>query len=167
LFLWAITDGPEAIHLLIDMMVASTTVLANSRVDDSPVAFLVQSPVHVQEQPHKSSLPPCVIPDIYGQVHPMETDELISSSLRKFDLAVNLLRNDVVAVAERKCPHLLTPSFKLLFLRCEVFHVDVSAWSMGQELLCHAAFVSRQAVRVGDKQNSELHSATQTTGNNG
>jgi hypothetical protein len=115
-------------------MVASTTVSANSRVDDSPVSFLVQSPVHLQEQPHKSSLPPCAIPDIYGQVHPVETDELISSSLRKFDLAVNLLRNDVVAVAERKCPHLLTPSFKLLFLRCEVFHVDVSVWTMGQEL---------------------------------
>jgi hypothetical protein len=151
-------------------MVASTAVSANSRVDDSPVSFLVQSPVHLQEQPHKSSLPPRAVPDIYGQIHPMETDELISSSLRQFDLAVNLLRNDVVAVAERKCPHLLTPPFKLLFLRCEVFHVDVSALDYGARasVSCCVCLTARLIVSVtATNKTSELHSATQTTGSNG
>lgn len=75
--------------------------------------------------------------DVYGQVHPEETDDLISKCLRDFDDAVNIIpdkKKRCVMEAEKQCPDLLTSSFKLMFLRCEVFQVDVSSWPRGCEI---------------------------------
>lgn len=66
------------------------------------------------------------VPDVYGQVHPVETDELIERKLREFDEEVEKLpdkRN--ILSAQEKCPQFLTTEFKLMFLRSEVFNADV------------------------------------------
>jgi hypothetical protein len=64
-------------------------------------------------------------PDVYGQVHPVETPELIAAKLKEFDQLVATLpvtkKTRYIAAAQAKCPDLLTDDFKLLFLRCDVF----------------------------------------------
>ena len=66
------------------------------------------------------------VPDIYGQVHPVETDDLIAEKLVAFDEEVEKLTDkEFVVQAQEKCPQLLTKEFKLLFLRAEVFNADV------------------------------------------
>ena len=67
--------------------------------------------------------------DVYGQKHPTETEELLHNALRDFD---DTLQNHVpknkkksVLDAQRKCPELITNSFKMMFLRCECYKVDV------------------------------------------
>jgi hypothetical protein len=69
------------------------------------------------------------VPDIYDQVHPVETEDLVRNKLRAMqdevaklpESATTQLRN-----AQSNCPHLLTDDFRLMFLRCEVFNADVS-----------------------------------------
>ena len=69
------------------------------------------------------------LPDAYGQVHPVETPQLVADSLRKFEVELlNLPPIDLqsVELAQKNCPELLTEDFKLVFLRSEVFNADVS-----------------------------------------
>lgn len=67
--------------------------------------------------------------DVYGQKHPIETNELLHNALRDFDDAllnhVPDKKKESVLDAQRKCPELITDSFKLMFLRCECFKVEV------------------------------------------
>jgi hypothetical protein len=69
------------------------------------------------------------VPDRYGQIHPIETEDLIQNTLRDFDNVLNhhipVMKTKHVNDARCKCPELLTDSFKLMFLRCECFKVDV------------------------------------------
>jgi hypothetical protein len=63
-------------------------------------------------------------PDTYGQVHPLETPELLREKLAEFDDLVSRMPHKSAAslrVAERRCPELLTNGFKLMFLRADVF----------------------------------------------
>jgi len=67
-------------------------------------------------------------PDIYGQLHPVETPELIAKAHADFDRLVESLppaEKKGLLQAQAKCPQLLTDDFKLQFLRCEVFNADV------------------------------------------
>lgn len=67
--------------------------------------------------------------DVYGQVHPEESERFCTEKLMEFDAQLEALpKSDKgnVCEAEARCPELLTPSFKLMFLRCDVFQVDVS-----------------------------------------
>ena len=70
--------------------------------------------------------------DIYGQKHPIETDQMIQNKLRQFDAFLqNRIPDDKkksVLDAQRKCPELLTDSLKLMFLRCECFNVEVHCY---------------------------------------
>jgi hypothetical protein len=69
------------------------------------------------------------VPDIYGQVHPNETPELIAQKQTEFDTEIEKLASDAkenLLQAQERCPELLTHDFKLMFLRCEVFNADVS-----------------------------------------
>ena len=72
------------------------------------------------------------VPDVYGQVHPVETPQLIKGKLKDFDAAVEELRKQKddshksLFQAMEKCPELLTRDFKLMFLRCEVFNTDLA-----------------------------------------
>lgn len=61
--------------------------------------------------------------DLYGQVHPTETEEYVSSALTKFN---EFQLSGAAKDASIQCPKLLTDTMKLKFLRAEVFHVEVS-----------------------------------------
>ena len=68
-------------------------------------------------------------PDVYGQVHPEETEEMITQKMITFDEEVEKLpaaSKKSILQAQEKCPDLLTKDFKLMFLRSEVFNADVS-----------------------------------------
>lgn len=70
-------------------------------------------------------------PDMYGQLHPMESPELIAEGLKSFEeqLQKILSANEASCVSQAfsKCPHLMTNKFKLMFLRAEVFNADLAA----------------------------------------
>ena len=76
-------------------------------------------------------------PDLYSQRHPIESSTLITSKLHDFDNEIlhavsmhaatkkgNSTAEPKFLVAERTCPNITTPSFKLMFLRCECYHVE-------------------------------------------
>jgi hypothetical protein len=77
-------------------------------------------------------------PDLYGQKHPIESVILIATKLQEFENEIlhavsmhdgsKTKKGGVVEpaflVAERTCPNITTPSFKLMFLRCECYHVE-------------------------------------------
>ena len=68
--------------------------------------------------------------DQYGQYHPIETPDLIAQKRLEMEEELGKLsakQLESLKQAEEKCPELLTDEFKLMFLRCEVFHADVSA----------------------------------------
>ena len=67
-------------------------------------------------------------PDMYGQVHPIETPQGIVSALQEFKDSVSKLpakQTTALRQAQEKCPHILSDDFLLLFLRCEVYNVQV------------------------------------------
>jgi hypothetical protein len=72
-------------------------------------------------------------PDIYGQSHPVETPELLEAALRKFRAEVDRIpAKDKPALlrAQDACPGLLTDDFMLMFLRCDMFTVEVPTYSL-------------------------------------
>jgi hypothetical protein len=81
---------------------------------------------------------------VYGQVHPLETPELIERKLPQLEEEVKKLPFEVTANLRRameKCPDFLTDGFKLKFLQCEVFNADLAAmryanyWNKRVEIL--------------------------------
>lgn len=67
-------------------------------------------------------------PDIYGQSHPIETDELIQAKLSALEEELQKLPDNqckALRKAEVDCPDLLSDDFKLIFLRCDVFQPAV------------------------------------------
>ena len=98
--------------------------------------FFPQFPHHVREQ----EIEPIVIitmttdvpktdPDQYGQVHPIESHDLIASKLKDLEkeLSKSELQSPGYQGARTHCPEQLTNDFKLQFLRCEQFQVDLAA----------------------------------------
>ena len=85
--------------------------------------------------------------DVYGQVHPIETNVFVSEKLAAFQEELGKIprhEKEEVCAAEVKCPKLLTADFKLMFLRCEVFNVDVSCYkSFVHPWPCMHAVVSK------------------------
>lgn len=89
-------------------------------------------------------------PDQYGQEHPIETPELISSSLSLLVVELaNIRRSDrqYLVEAEEKYPELAkSDEHRILFLRCEMFNVDLAAlrltkyWKQRIELFGGKAF---------------------------
>lgn len=68
--------------------------------------------------------------DIYNQIHPEETPELISKSQAAlYDELEKIPLNKKAGwlQAKEKCPHLTSEDHTLLFLRCEVFNADLAA----------------------------------------
>lgn len=74
-------------------------------------------------------------PDVYGQVHPTETPQLISSKLKQFEKELEKLSDEDThwaRQAKQKFPQLCKDDFKLMFLRCEVFNSDLAAQRYAQ-----------------------------------
>jgi CRAL/TRIO domain len=85
------------------------------------------------------------LPDVYGQVHPVETTDLVKRKMIEFEDEVKKLMNDSISdnlkIALEKCPDFMTRDFKLKFLQCEVFNADLAArrfvnyWNKRVEIL--------------------------------
>jgi len=72
-------------------------------------------------------------PDVYGQVHPVETPELIQTKLIDLQKELAQLPDEKTVAwkqAQKECPTLVNEDFMLQFLRCEVYNTDVSVESM-------------------------------------
>ena len=68
--------------------------------------------------------------DLYGQVIPKETPELLSSKFEELETELQKIPSDKKVeweMALEKCPNLCDEAFKLMFLRCEVFNADLAA----------------------------------------
>jgi hypothetical protein len=68
--------------------------------------------------------------DIYNQIHPEETPELIAQSQAALHNELAKLPQEKKAgwlQATEKCPELVKEDHTLMFLRCEVFNSDVSS----------------------------------------
>ena len=68
--------------------------------------------------------------DIYGQKHPIESTVPIPEKLAALRKEMDQLSDQLTngwKQAKVKCPELMDDDFLLMFLRCEVFHVGVSA----------------------------------------
>ena len=68
-------------------------------------------------------------PDVYGQLHPLETEDLVYQKRKEFEDELAKIphgQKKCLLQAQEKCPQLLNDDFKLKFLRCEVFNADVS-----------------------------------------
>lgn len=61
-------------------------------------------------------------PDVYGQVHPEETPELVQTKLSECEAKLPSTPN--ILKAKEKGLH--TKDFLLQFLRCEVFHTELA-----------------------------------------
>ena len=83
----------------------------------------------IPEDTMSSDVTAGMTPDVYGQVHPVETDEMVAQKLAAFEEELQKLPEDAkksLKQAEEKCPELINKEFKLMFLRAEVFNADVS-----------------------------------------
>lgn len=134
-----LSDDDETIQW-ITVCPSSTTLGSGKKVTCIPSLVLTDSEAEsVQEgtqfcqdeltTPSPAMISKSVRPDIYGQVHPVETPELIANARQKFEEELRLLPKKKVYwlwQAQKKCPELLTDDFKLLFLRAEVFKPAVS-----------------------------------------
>jgi CRAL/TRIO domain len=108
-------------------------------------------------------------PDLYGQVHPVETPELIGGKLKEFEAELaKIPPKDKVDLAEaqRRCPKLLTDDFKLMFLRCEVFNADLAAkrycayWTKRVDIFGpDRAFLPLTLKEGGALQDNDTHTA--------
>mmetsp|Transcript_20944 Transcript_20944/g.45673 ORF Transcript_20944/g.45673 Transcript_20944/m.45673 type:complete len:317 (+) Transcript_20944:15-965(+) len=71
-----------------------------------------------------------VIAEIYGQVHPNETPDLVSESLKGLTEEIDGMPAEKRVnweKAKERCPELTGDRHKLMFLRCEVFNVGLAA----------------------------------------
>jgi CRAL/TRIO domain len=69
-------------------------------------------------------------PDVYGQIHPIESPELILVSLRRLEEELQKLPRDMTIYAyeaEWKCPTLVPNDFKIVFLRTDQFQPYLAA----------------------------------------
>ena len=70
-------------------------------------------------------------PYSYGQKHPVETDESVSDAIKRLKEEIDGISDETKAnwlKAKERCPpKLVDDRHLLLFLRCEVFHVDLAA----------------------------------------
>jgi CRAL/TRIO domain len=69
-------------------------------------------------------------PDVYGQVHPIESDELVQRKLQELETHLAEIAKTAAAAAygeaQTKCPQLIANDFKLVFLRCEQFNAKLA-----------------------------------------
>jgi hypothetical protein len=70
-------------------------------------------------------------PDVYGQVHPIESDELVQRKLQELETHLAEIAQTAAAAygeAQTKCPQLIAnDNFKLVLLRCEQFNAKLAA----------------------------------------
>ena len=73
-------------------------------------------------------------PDVYGQIHPIETPEMIATAQKELENEIEKLPDNLkstIRLAESKCPELTTPEMRLAFLRAEVFKPKLAAERYG------------------------------------
>ena len=108
--------------------------------DDGPITHDSNSAISCNPSSHNNTPCPRSPPDLYGQTHPIESTALITTKLHEFNheiLHASSMQSSAskkcspstttepkFLVAERTCPNITTPSFKLMFLRCECYDVQ-------------------------------------------
>jgi CRAL/TRIO domain len=73
-------------------------------------------------------------PDVYGQIHPIETPEMIENAHQELDIEITKLpqgQQNAIQLAERTCPEIASLPFRLAFLRAEVFNAKLAAQRYG------------------------------------
>lgn len=96
--------------------------------DDGPITHDSST---TSSDPSPNTPCPRSAPDLYSQTHPIESTALMTSKLREFDHEILHaaaskkcgIPEPKFLIAERTCPNITTPSFKLIFLRCECYDV--------------------------------------------
>lgn len=86
-------------------------------------------------------------PDVYHQEHPVESKELIRTKLVELNHEMEKLpleEKKTYCLALERSPILVSDNDKLAFLRCEVFHADVSN-PFGTEMVARSLYVKTWA----------------------
>lgn len=105
-------------------------------------------------------------PDLYGQMHAIETSKCISDSLRLLEKEIRKLPEEKRSGMDHAsviCPEIFeSKEHRLLFLRCEQFNIDLAAirmanyWNRRIELFGNAAFTPLSVETIRDKNEKEL-----------
>lgn len=97
-----------------------------SNNEETDLSDLMEKPTAASIAEDANTAVPSTGPDVYGQYHPIETKAIMQEKQKEFTEELTKLQ-----APEGVLPDHATlwndPSFRLLFLRCEVYHADRAA----------------------------------------
>mmetsp|Transcript_24171 Transcript_24171/g.27594 ORF Transcript_24171/g.27594 Transcript_24171/m.27594 type:complete len:326 (-) Transcript_24171:142-1119(-) len=85
---------------------------------------------NMEQSATESSFQRTVDDELYGQIIPEESPQFVESKLNELQIELDKIQNAEKAdwtMAMANCPQLCDDKFKLMFLRCEGFNIDLAA----------------------------------------